>query len=58
MTMPLITDEEGKKFGKSEGNAIWISENKNTPEELHNFLLNVSDDIVISLLKKLTFLIL
>ncbi|MDG7601218.1 tyrosine--tRNA ligase [Streptococcus pneumoniae] len=56
MTMPLITDEKGKKFGKSEGNAIWISENKTTPEELHNFLLNVSDDIVISLLKKLTFL--
>lgn len=57
MTMPLITDEEGKKFGKSEGNAIWISENKNTPEELHNFLLNVSDDIVISLLKKINFFV-
>ncbi|HFU3977108.1 TPA: tyrosine--tRNA ligase [Streptococcus suis] len=56
MTMPLITDENGKKFGKSEGNAIWISGEKTSPQQLYDFLYDVSDKIVISLLKKLTFL--
>lgn len=56
LTMPLITDENGKKFGKSEGNAIWLNPDKTSPQELYNFLYNISDCIVISLLKKLTFL--
>ncbi len=55
-TMPLITDENGKKFGKSEGNAIWLDKSKTSPKELYDFLFNTSDKIIISLLKKLTFL--
>lgn len=56
MTIPLITDENGKKFGKSEGNAVWLSASKTPPADMYQFLYNVSDEIVISLLKKMTLL--
>ena len=56
MTMPLVTDSNGVKFGKTEGNAIWLDRNKTTPYELYQFLINTEDAIVIDYLKKLTFL--
>lgn len=55
-TMPLITDSKGKKFGKSEGNAVWLDPNKTSPYELYQFLINSEDDSVITYLKRLTFL--
>ena len=54
--MPLVTDANGNKFGKSEGNAVWIDKNKTSSYELYQFLLNSEDAVVIDYLKKLTFL--
>ena len=56
MTMPLVTDSHGVKFGKTEGNAIWLDRNKTSSYELYQFLINTEDEIVIDYLKKLTFL--
>lgn len=56
MVMPLITDSTGKKFGKTEGNALWLDKNKTSSYELYQFLINVEDSMVIDYLKKLTFL--
>lgn len=56
MTMPLVTDSHGVKFGKTEGNAIWLDKNKTSSYELYQFLINSDDEIVIDYLKKLTFL--
>lgn len=56
MIMPLVTDANGNKFGKSEGNAVWIDKNKTSSYELYQFLLNSEDSVVIDYLKKLTFL--
>ncbi len=56
LTMPLIVDKDGKKFGKSEGNAIWLSKEKTSPYELYQYLFNTDDEMVIDYLKKLTFL--
>ena len=56
LTMPLVTDENGIKFGKSEGNAIWLDKNKTSVKELYKFLFRTSDEIIISYLKKLTLL--
>lgn len=55
-TMPLITKKDGTKFGKSEGNAIWLDINKTSSYEMYQFFLNVEDEMVIDYLKKLTFL--
>ena len=55
-TMPLITDSHGNKFGKSEGNAVWLDKNKTSSYELYQFLLNAEDSMVIEYLKRLTFL--
>ncbi len=55
-TMPLVTDKDGKKFGKSEGNALWLDENKTSSYELYQYLINVDDEMVISYLKIFTFL--
>lgn len=55
-TMPLITDKYGKKFGKSEGNALWLDKNKTSSYTLYQFLVNVDDEMVINYLKALTFL--
>lgn len=55
-TMPLVTDKYGKKFGKSEGNALWLDENKASSYELYQYLINVDDEMVISYLKIFTFL--
>ena len=55
-TMPLVTDSHGNKFGKSEGNAVWIDKEKTSSYELYQFLLNSEDDMIIEYLKRLTFL--
>ncbi len=55
-TMPLVTDSHGVKFGKSEGNALWLDKNKTSSYELYQFLINVEDSMVIDYLKIYTFL--
>ena len=56
MVMPLITDANGVKFGKTEGNALWLDKNKTSSYELYQYLINSDDKCVIDYLKKLTFL--
>ncbi len=55
-TMPLVTDKNGKKFGKSEGNALWLDKNKTSSYEIYQYLLNSDDEKVIDYLKIYTFL--
>ncbi len=55
-SFPLITDASGKKFGKSEGNAVWLSGEKTTPYQFYQFWLNVEDEKVIDYLKIYTFI--
>ena len=55
-TMPLILDNNGNKFGKSEGNALWLDKNKTTPYEIYQYLLNTDDSKVYEYLKVFTFL--
>ncbi len=56
MTMPLVLDANGVKFGKTEGNALWLDKNKTTSYKLYQYLINTDDACVIDYLKKLTFL--
>lgn len=56
MTMPLVLDANGLKFGKTEGNALWLDKTKTSSYELYQYLINSSDLCVIDYLKKLTFL--
>ncbi len=56
LATPLITDSEGKKFGKSEGNAVWLDGELTSPYAFYQFWLNVEDANVINLLKVFTFL--
>ncbi len=56
MVMPLITDSQGNKFGKTEGNALWLDENKTSSYEFYQYLINLEDSMIIEYLKKLTFL--
>ena len=56
MVMPLVTDSNGVKFGKTEGNALWLDKNKTSSYELYQFLINLEDVMIIDYLKKLTFL--
>lgn len=53
---PLITNSQGKKFGKSEEGAVWLDPTLTSPYKLHQFLLNSSDEDVIHYLKIFTFL--
>ena len=55
-TMPLVLDSNGNKFGKTEGNALWLDKEKTSPYELYQYLINTDDSTVIDYLKKLTFL--
>ena len=55
-TMPLILDASGKKFGKSEGNALWLDKNKTSSYELYQYLINTEDSKVEEYLKVFTFL--
>ena len=57
VTVPLIIDKvTGKKFGKSEGNAVWLAAEKTSPYAFYQFWLNVEDESVIEYLKLFTFL--
>ena len=56
MVMPLVTDSNGVKFGKTEGNALWLDKNKTSSYELYQYLVNLEDSMIIDYLKKLTFL--
>ena len=56
MTMPLVLDANGVKFGKTEGNALWLDKNKTSSYDLYQYLINSDDKCVIDYLKKLTFL--
>ncbi len=56
MTMPLVLDANGVKFGKTEGNALWLDKDKTSSYELYQYLINTDDACVIDYLKKLTFL--
>lgn len=56
MVMPLVTDSNEVKFGKTEGNALWLDKNKTSSYELYQYLINLEDCMIIDYLKKLTFL--
>ncbi|PWG60290.1 tyrosine--tRNA ligase [Bifidobacterium catulorum] len=55
-TSPIITDSQGKKFGKSEGNAMWLDPTMLSPYKFYQFWFNQPDDQVVKLLKAFTFL--
>ena len=54
LATPLLTDSSGAKFGKSEGNAVWLSADSTSPYAFYQYFLNVEDASVIELLKVLT----
>ncbi|XP_047351075.1 tyrosine--tRNA ligase, mitochondrial [Vespa velutina] len=56
LTLPLITAEGGKKFGKSTGNAVWLSPSKSSSFQLYQFFIRTKDKDVENLLKLFTFL--
>ena len=55
ITIPLLLKPDGTKFGKTENGAIWLDSNKTSHWDFHQFWMSISDDMVESLLKKLTF---
>ena len=55
-TMPLVLDAHGNKFGKSEGNALWLDINKTSSYDLYQYLINTDDSVCESYLKIFTFL--
>ena len=55
-TMPLLTKSDGSKFGKTNGQAVWLDKDKTSPYEMYQFFINVEDAKVIDYLKFLTFL--
>lgn len=55
-SIPLVTDSAGKKFGKSEGNAIWLDKNKTSSYKLYQYLINLEDSMMENYLKLFTFL--
>ncbi|MCQ2539195.1 MAG: tyrosine--tRNA ligase [Acetatifactor sp.] len=56
MTITLLTDSQGKKMGKTAGNAVWLDPNKTTPFEFYQYWRNVGDADVMKCLRMLTFL--
>lgn len=56
LTCPLVTDASGKKFGKSEGNAVWLDPQKTSPFAFYQFWINQPDEVVEKYLKMYTFL--
>lgn len=54
-TLPLVTTESGHKFGKTAGNAVWLSADKSSPFELYQFFVRCRDSEVERLLKLFTF---
>ena len=55
-SMPLTTDSEGNKLGKSYGNALWLDKEKTSSYELYQYMLNFEDVMIEDYLKKFTFL--
>lgn len=56
LTWPLLTRADGKKFGKSEAGNVWLDPQMTTPFEFYQFWLNTTDDDVVDLLHRFTFL--
>jgi tyrosyl-tRNA synthetase len=56
LSWPLLTDKTGKKFGKSEGNAVWLDAQKTSPLDFYQFWYNVEDEMVEELLLKMTLM--
>lgn len=56
LTLPIITNEEGNKFGKSAGNAVWLDQEKTSPFSFYQFFIRIPDSEVENLLKLLTLL--
>lgn len=56
LTSPLITKSDGSKFGKSEGQNIWLDPKRTSPYEFYQFLINIADADIMTLLKRLSFL--
>ena len=56
LTLPLVISADGKKFGKSEGNAVWLDANLTSPYHFYQFWINADDKDVIKFLKYYTFL--
>jgi len=56
LTMPLITNSDGQKLGKSMGNGIWLDPEKTTPYEFYQFWINTDDRDVIRFINYFTFL--
>ena len=56
MTITLLTDSQGKKMGKTAGNAVWLDPNKTSPFEFFQYWRNVADADVLKCIRMLTFL--
>ena len=56
MTITLLTDSQGKKMGKTAGNAVWLDPNKTSPFEFYQYWRNVGDQDVMKCIRMLTFL--
>ena len=56
LVTPLVTDANGKKFGKSEGNAVWLDAKKTSPYQFYQFWLNQPDEVVERYLKFYSFI--
>ena len=56
MTITLLTDSQGKKMGKTAGNAVWLDSNKTSPFEFYQYWRNVGDADVLKCIRMLTFL--
>ena len=56
MTITLLTDSQGKKMGKTAGNAVWLDPNKTSPFEFYQYWRNIADADVLKCLRMLTFL--
>lgn len=56
ITFPLLTTADGRKFGKSEKGAVWLTPEKLSPYEFYQFLVRTSDEDVIKFMRRLTFL--
>ncbi|MBQ2091843.1 MAG: tyrosine--tRNA ligase, partial [Clostridia bacterium] len=56
MTITLLTDSQGKKMGKTAGNAVWLDANKTSPYDFYQYWRNVEDSDVMKCIRMLTFL--
>ena len=56
MTITLLTDSQGKKMGKTAGNAVWLDPNKTSPFEFYQYWRNIDDADVLKCIRMLTFL--